>query len=54
MKTRPFGVITWFVTAYGESMNHAEYFLIQDRGKFVKCNVIRLASLTKIKMAAQS
>ena len=51
MKTRPFGVNTLFLTAYGEPTNH-EYFRIQDRGKFVKCEVISLPSITKIKMAA--
>ena len=40
MKTRPFGVITWFITAYGDAVNHSEYFRIQDRGKFVKCDGI--------------
>ena len=50
MKTHPFGVITRFMTAYGNAMNHAEYF--RTRGKFVKCDVISLASITKIKMAA--
>ena len=52
MKTHPFDVITLFMTAYGDTMNHAEYFRIQDRGKFVKCDIISLASITKIKMAA--
>ena len=52
MKYHPFGVITLFMTAYGDTMNHAEHFRIQDRGKFVNCDIISLASITKIKMAA--
>ena len=52
MKTHPFGVITRFMTAYGDAMNHSEHFRIQDRGKSVKCDVISLASITKIKMMA--
>ena len=34
------------------SHSYPEYFRIQDLGKFVKCDVISLASITKIKMAA--
>ena len=52
MKTHTFGVITRFMTAYGNAMNHSEYFYRQDRGKFVKCDIISLASITKIKMVA--
>ena len=51
MKSHPFGVITLFMTVYGDAMNHAKHFRIQYRGKFVKCD-ISLASITKIKMAA--
>ena len=36
----------------GDAINHPEYFCIQDRGKFVKCDVISLTSITKIKIEA--
>ena len=50
MKSHPFGDMTQFMTAYGNTMNYAEYFRMQG----VKCDVISLASITKIKVAAHS
>ena len=35
-------------TKPGERQRNAEYFRIQDRGKFVKCDVISLASILKM------
>ena len=55
MKSHPFGDMTQFMTACSNTMNYAEYFRMQDRGTyFVKCDVISLASITKIKVAAHS
>ena len=43
MKTHPFGVITRFMTAYGNAMNHAEYFRTKIEESF--SNVTSSASL---------